>query len=201
MLRVQLKGEFDMKPRTPFNWLPAAEQPRAFVALLIVTIAALVAEQITGGPLKTDAAPSGIVSFELAGALPVALKIIESWNQTARVYAGLNLGLDFLFIAAYASCIGLGCVLVARNLARQSAPVATIGVALAWALWLAALLDCTENYVLINLLLGSQQAAFAALAQWCAIPKFLIVGLGIAYVLLGALAAMALKPRGAASSA
>ncbi len=189
-----------MKPRTPFNWLPVAEQPRAFVVLLVVTIAAMVAEQVTGAPLKTDAAPSGIVSFELAGTLPVAQKIVESWGAAGRVYAGLNLGLDFLFIAAYASCIGLGCVLVARNLARQSVAVATIGVALAWALWLAALLDCTENYALINLLLGSQQAAFAAIAQLCAIPKFLIVGLGIAYVLLGALAAMIVKPKSAASA-
>ena len=186
-----------MKPRTPFNWLPVAEQPRAFVALLVVTIAALVAEQITGAPLKTDAAPSGIVSFELAGTLPVAQKIIESWDQTARVYAGLNLGLDFLFIAAYASCIGLGCVLVARRLA-QSALVASVGIVLAWAIWLAALLDCIENYALINLLLGSQQTSFAALAQWCAIPKFAIVGLGIAYVLLGALAAVIVKPKSAA---
>ena len=189
-----------MKLRTPFNWLPVAEQPRAFVALLVLTIATLVAEQITGAPLKTDAAPSGIVSFELAGTLPVAQKIIESWGAAGRVYAGLNLGLDFLFIVAYASCIGLGCVLVARSLARRSALIATVGVALAWALWLAALLDCIENYALINLLLGSQQAAFAALAQWCAIPKFLIVGLGIAYVLLGALAAMIVKPRGSAQS-
>ena len=190
-----------MKPRTPFNWLPVAEQPRAFVVLLVATIATMVAEQITGAPLKTDPAPSGIVSFELAGALPVAQKIIESWGATGRVYAGLNLGLDFLFIAAYASCISLGCVLVARSFARQSALFANLGIVLAWAMWLAALFDCTENYALINLLLGSQQAAFAVIAQWCAIPKFLIVGLGIAYVVLGAVAAMIAKPRGAASAA
>ncbi len=190
-----------MTPRTPFNWLPVAEQPRAFVVLLALTIALLIAEQITGAPLTTDAAPSGIVSFELAGALPVAQSILASWDATARVYAGLNLGLDFLFIAAYASCIGLGCVLVARNLARQSTRVASIGSVLAWALWLAALLDCIENYALIQLLLGSQQAAFAAIAQMCAVPKFLIVGLGIAYVLLGAGAAMIVKPRGVASAA
>jgi hypothetical protein len=190
-----------MNPRTPFNWLPVAEQPRAFVVLLVFTVAAMVAEQVTGAPLKTDAAPSGIVSFELAGALPVAQKIVESWGAVGRVYAGLNLGLDFLFIAAYASCISLGCVLVARSLARQNSLVANLGIVVAWALWLAALLDCTENYALINLLLGSQQAAFAVIAQWCAIPKFLIVGLGIAYVILGAVAATVVKPRSPTSSA
>jgi hypothetical protein len=190
-----------MKPRTPFNWLPVAEQPRAFVVLGVLAIALMLAEQITGAPLRTDAAPSGIVSFELAGALPVAQKIIDSWSATTRVYAGLNLGLDFLFIAAYATCIGLGCVIVARKIAPRCAPVAAAGIVLAWALWLAALLDCVENYALISLLLGSQQSAYAAIAQWCAVPKFMIVGLGIAYVLLGALAAVAVKPRRAASAA
>ena len=190
-----------MKPRTPFNWLPLTEQPRAFFVLLVLTIVVMAVEQISGAPLKTDAAPSGIVSFELAGTLPAAQKILASWDAPTRVYAGLNLGLDFLFIAAYASCIGLGCVLVARRLARQSAVVTFFGVVLAWAIWLAALLDCTENYALIQLLLGSQQAAFAAIAQWCAIPKFLIVGLGILYVVLGAGTAVIVKPRGATSGA
>ena len=184
-----------MKPRTPYNCLQVVEQLRAFVVLFVLTIIAMAAEQITGAPLRTDAAPFGIVSFELAGSLPVAQQIIESWGAAGRVYAGLNLGLDFLFIAVYASCISLGCVIIARNLARQSALFASIGVVLAWALLIAALLDCIENYALISLLLGSQQALFAALAQACAIPKFAIVGVGIAYVLLGALAAMIFKPR------
>lgn len=187
-----------MKFRTPFNWLPVAEQTRAFVVLFVLTIVVMVALQVFGVPLKTDAAPSGIVSFELAGTLPLAQKIIESWGQMERVYAGMNLGLDFLFIVAYASCISLGCVLVARSLAQRSALIASVGVVLAWALWLAALLDCIENYALINLLLSSSQAVFAALAQWCAIPKFLLVGLGITYVILGALAARVFRLRGCA---
>jgi hypothetical protein len=184
-----------MKPRTPFNWLPNAEQPCLFVALFVLTVVAMAAEQVTGVPLRTAAAPSGIISFELAGTMSVAQNIIESWGAAGRVYAGLNLGLDFLFIDAYASCISLGCVIIARNLARQSVFFAFIGVVLAWALLLAALLDCIENFALINLLLGSQQGTFAALAQACAIPKFAIVGVGIVYAIIGALAAMIFKPR------
>ncbi|RPH52014.1 MAG: hypothetical protein EHM85_04590 [Desulfobacteraceae bacterium] len=189
-----------MKFRTPFNWLPIAEQTRAFVVLFVLTIIVMVALQVLGVKLKTDAAPSGIVSFELAGTLPLAQKIIDSWGQTGRVYAGMNLGLDFLFIVAYASCIGLGCVMVARSLEQRSILIAYVGVVLAWALWLAALLDCIENYALINLLLGSPQAVFAALSKWCAIPKFLIVGLGIAYFILGALVARVIKLSGGAQS-
>jgi hypothetical protein len=189
-----------MKFRTPFNWLPIAEQTRAFVVLFVLTIVVMVALQILGVKLKTNAAPSGIVSFELAGTLPLAQKIIDSWGQTERVYAGMNLGLDFLFIVVYASCISLGCVLVARSFEQRSILIAFVGVVLAWALWLSALLDCIENYALIKLLLGSPQAVFVALSQWCAIPKFLIVGLGIAYVILGAFLARVVRLSSGAQS-
>lgn len=184
-----------MKFRTPFNWLSVSEQTRAFVAMFVLTIVVMATLQVLDGHLKTGAAPYGIVSFELAGTLPIAQKIIESWGQTERIYAGLSLGIDFLFIIAYASCIGLGCVLVARSHERRSALIASIGIVLAGALWLAALLDYIENYALIKLLLGSTQAVFAVLAQWCAIPKFLLVGVGIAYVILGAVAARVTKSR------
>lgn len=157
------------------------------------TIVVMVALQVLGGPLKTDAAPYGIVSFELSGTLPLAQKMVESWGEIGQIFAGLNLGLDFLFIVVYSNCIGLGCVIVARNLSRQGAFIATSGIVLAWALWLAALLDCIENYALINVLLRSQQAIFALIARLCAIPKFLIVGIGIAYVIIGALMARAAR--------
>jgi hypothetical protein len=176
-----------LKLSHPFEWLPIAQQTRAFIVLLALTIVLMVALQVLGGPLKTDVAPYGIVSFELAGTLPLAQKIVESWGEMGRIFAGLNLGLDFLFIVVYSNCIGLGCVIVARNLSRHTWFLAVAGIVLAWALWLAALLDCIENFALINILLGSQQAAFALIARWCAIPKFLIVGIGIAYVIFGAI--------------
>ena len=182
-----------MKLRHPFEWLPVAEQPRAFVVLFIVTIALMLAEQITGAPLKTDAAPSGIVSFELAGTLARAQKMVESWGPVGRIYAGLNLGLDFLFLVAYPLCIGLGCVMVARAFSARLAFLSPVGVVLAWGQLLAGLLDSIENCALIQLLLGSQNASLPVVAQWCAIPKFLIVGLGILYVLLGALAARVVR--------
>jgi len=192
-----IHGEPLLKLSHPFEWLPIAKQTRTFIVLLLLTIAVMITLQVLGGPLKTDVAPFGIISFELAGTLPLAQKMVESWGKLGQIFAGLNLGLDFLFIIMYANCIGLGCVIVARNLSRHGAFLATTGIGLSWALWLAALFDCIENYALINLLLGSQQATFALIAKWCAIPKFLIVGLCIAYIILGALAASIVKPKSA----
>jgi hypothetical protein len=63
--------------------------------------------QVTGAPLKTAASPNGIISFEFAGEIAVAQRMVDSWGATGRIYAALNLGLDYLFLAVYACAIGI----------------------------------------------------------------------------------------------
>ena len=48
--------------------------------------------------LKTPEAPAGIISFELAGTLAGAEKIMGSWDGPARIQAGISLGIDFFFL-------------------------------------------------------------------------------------------------------
>jgi len=184
-----------MKIWLPFEWLSESGQKRAFVAWVVLTLVVMVSLQVLGGPLKTEAAPMGIISFELAGELSKAQGMIASWGQQGQVYAGLNLGLDYLFMVAYASAIGLGCVLVSRSWVKKVAFVAWVGAVLSWGLWLAALLDAIENYALIRLLLGSAGELWPALARWCAILKFLLVGVGLVYILLGAILVMVVGRR------
>ncbi|MBI3941564.1 MAG: hypothetical protein HY326_01005 [Chloroflexi bacterium] len=176
-----------MKLRSPFDWLPVAIQGRAFVPLLAGALVLMVSLQAIGGPLITAVAPQGIVSFELAGDLPADQGMMASWGPTGRIHAGLSLGLDYLFIVAYVGAIGLGCVLVARGLARRMAVASGAGTVLAWGLVGAGLLDMLENYALIRTLLGSQADVWPQVARWCAIPKFVIVAGGIGYVLIGAI--------------
>lgn len=171
----------------PFEWLAPSIQKRAFLPLVVVTILVMIALQILGAPLKTDAAPDGIISFEVAGNLPSAQNILVSWGSGGQVYAGLQLGLDYLFIVAYTTSIALGCVLVAQALFNKRSSFAMLGRGLAWALFIAGLLDAIENYALIHLLVGSQDALWPLLAQWCAIPKFAIVAAGLLYVIIGGL--------------
>jgi len=158
-----------------------------FTVLAIITMVAL---QLLGRPLKTAPSPAGIVSYELAGTLEDAHAILESWDAHARVYAGINLGLDYLFIDAYVGAIGLGCVVVGRRLRGAPKGLGSAGAFLAWAMVLAGVLDVVENYALIRLLLGSQAALLPTLARLCAIPKFLIVLISLIYVLVGALASL-----------
>ena len=174
-----------MRFRHPFEWLSPRGQNTAFVAFFLLAIVLMVTLQALGNPLATDTAPAGIVSFELAGDLTTAGRIIDSWGSAGRVYAGLNLGVDFLFLVTYSGAIALGCALAARVLTSMSSFLGTMGIALSWGQFAAALLDAVENIALIRLLLGSQQAAWPVVARWCALPKFALVAAGLLYVIMG----------------
>ena len=182
-----------MNLQHPFRWISPSAQTRAFIVLLAVTLVVMISLQALGAPLQTRAAPLGIVSFELAGSLPVAQNMLESWGPSGRVYAGVNLGIDYLFLVAYAGSIGLGCVLLAQGLSRRIRSLSRAGVILAWGLIPAGLLDAVENYALIHVLLGSQRELWPVVARWCAIPKFLIVAAGLLFLVLGSIAALVLR--------
>ncbi len=174
-----------MKLSHPFIWLTESGQSRAFVVASILALLVMASLRVLDAPLKTAAAPGGIISYEFARDLEGARRILDSWGPEARVYAGLSLGLDYLFMVSYACALGLGCVLVARRLSRWSRGLAALGVVLSWGQWLAALLDATENYALIRLLLGSARTLWPAMACGCALTKFLLVGAGILFIGVG----------------
>ena len=62
-----------------------------------------------------------------------------------------------------------------------------LGVGIGMGPILAALLDASENFALINLAFGSQRESWPIIARWCALVKFGIVGAGLAYILTGTL--------------
>jgi hypothetical protein len=174
-----------MELRHPFEWISLSAQKRTFWVLFVVTIIVMASMQVIDIPLKSELAPSGILSFEFAGDLSHAQKITESWGGSGRIAAGLSLGLDYLFLLIYAGSIGMGCVLVARSVSKRTKQLSKIGILLAWALLLAALLDAVENYALIRVLLGSNLVYWPRVAAWCAVPKFVIVAAGLVYLLIG----------------
>jgi hypothetical protein len=83
--------------------------------------------------------------------------------------------------------------LASRRFLQRSSYLSGVGAILAWTIFGAALFDSVENYALIQLLLGAEQSLWPVLARICAIPKFLIVGLGLLYILLGAMTWLAAK--------
>ncbi|HEY47980.1 MAG TPA: hypothetical protein G4O14_14520 [Anaerolineae bacterium] len=184
-----------MTPRHPFEWISPSAQKCVFWILLILTFFIMATLRVLDVPLKTEIAPSGIVSFEFAGDLSLAQKMVESWGQRGQIVAGLSLGLDYLFLLTYAGSIGMGCVLVARSVSKLAKQLSNAGIYLAWALLLAALLDALENYALIRVLSGSNSAIWPKVATWCAVPKFVIVAAGLAYILIGAVVSLLSRQR------
>jgi hypothetical protein len=184
-----------MKLYHPFAWLSESLQKNVFVIMFPVTLIVMYVMGILGNPLKTTVAPGGIVDYELAGTLAASQAILKSWGEAERIYVGLGLGFDFVYIICYSITIALGCVLIARALSLRIPILSSIGFGLAWTLFIAGILDGIENYSLIQLLLGAQAESFALIARWCAIPKFAFVALGLVYVVMGTVLAFVTKPR------
>jgi hypothetical protein len=162
---------------------------------LVLTLLLMFALNLIGAPLITEASPSGIISFEFAGTVSNARSMIESWGDDGQFPSGLSLGLDYLYLFSYSITIALGCVLVSQSLSSRVRTLPLAGVILAWAQFLAAILDALENYGLIRVVFGSGNELWPAVARWCAGPKFLIVALGLLYVLAGVLLVVVIKPR------
>jgi len=174
-----------MRPLGPFQWISDSALKPALAVSSLATLALMATLNALGATLRTEASPAGIVSFEFAGSLPAAQRMMDSWGETGRIYAGLNLGLDYLFLVAYPFSIGLACVMVSRRLHTRGGGISRLGIGLAWGQGAAGLLDALENYGLIRVLLGTQIEAWPTIARLAATGKFILVALGLLYVLVG----------------
>ena len=167
----------------PLGFIPDGKRKAVFyVALAATLIVMVIFRFVLDPPLQTEAAPQGIVSFELAGSQLKAEEIIASWDATAQLYAAFGLGFDFLFMPIYAAAIALGVLLAAG---RHPGRFASVGAWIGWGAFVAALFDSAENICLFNLLLGNSGANYAGMAAFYASVKFGLILLGIGYALIG----------------
>ncbi len=176
-----------MQVKPPFNQVNQATRKRWMWIFIVLALLMSYIMTNIGAPLKTDAASSGIISYEFAGSVANAQAMINSWDAQAKIHAGLSLGLDFLYPFVYAMAISLAVVVASGRFAGW---FNQLGGLLVWGVWVAAILDYTENVSLIMLLLGSTNELWATLAYWCAAVKFLLIILGILYALLGGIHAL-----------
>jgi len=176
-----------------FDTIPPAKRLWVFLPLLVLTLLLMIVLNVVGAPLSTDAATNGIVSFELAGSVSQAHRIIDSWDNATRIRAAFSLGLDFLFLVAYSTTIALACAWAAGVIRARGWPLASAGILLAWGQWLAALLDAVENTALVIILFGSVTEPWPQIARWCAVFKFVLVLSGLVYAAFGAVAWIATR--------
>ena len=161
----------------PLAAIPSGKRARVFVPLLIATLVITFLFRFIGPAQPT------IVDFELAGSVPKAQAIIDAWHEYDRIRAGFSLGFDYLYMPVYSTTIAVACVMAAGVWKRTAWH--TIGLLLAWGLWIAAVSDATENLALLIELLGNNVAPWPQIAQICATIKFGLILLGLLYVVAG----------------
>jgi len=166
----------------PLVFIDPLKRKKVLIFLLLVIFLIFIIFRFLDTPLRTDAAPSGIVSFEIAGSQEKAGQILASWDVRAKLYAAFGLGFDYLFMVVYAISISLICLMVTE---RHTGWFSRLGIWLGWGAYLAALFDSIENIALWNLLSSDTSQIWPILAIWCASIKFTLILSGILYGVIG----------------
>lgn len=182
----------------PLAIIPSQYHKRLFFTFLTLALILFAIFSILDRPLQTEAAPNGIVSFELAGNPPRARAITNSWKQMSLplsavagqpnpeivngsyVYAAFSLGLDYLFMPIYALAIAFATLVAAR---KHDGWLRSLGAVAGYAACAAMLFDALENYSLLQVLVGNIESAYPAIAAFCAIVKFGLILFGLLYAL------------------
>jgi len=173
------------KLKNPFSWLSGDDYANVIYIFAFLTLMLLFSLTIIDRSLKTEPAPRGIISFELAKDFSSSTEILSSWDSTAKLNAALSLGLDYLFLVVYSFFLALSCYVLSQKIAGFNNWLSGAGIGLAWMQFLAAIFDAIENYALIRLLFGSQQAYLPQAAFYFATIKFILITLGLLYLLIG----------------
>ncbi len=160
----------------PLEFVPQNLRKPLFYFLFVFTLVIFGVFRPLDVPLQTSAAPSGIVSFELARTFDSSQAMINSWDEDARLTAAFGLGFDYLFMPVYALALSLGLLLAGSGKASW---YRRMTVWLGWGALAAALFDAVENYSLWQALTGSMNPSFPQIAAFCATIKFIFLITGL----------------------
>ena len=176
----------------PLEFIPIPLRKPFFLIFLFLTILLFAIFWVLDQPLRTGAAPNGIVSFELAGTPLAAREITNSWKQlsallsatgqpnpdivnVAYTFAAFGLGLDYLFMPVYALALSLATLLAAQ---KHIGRIHILLVLAGYGAFTAALFDAVENYALFQVLLGWVNSNYPEIAAFCATIKFGLLAFG-----------------------
>ncbi len=163
----------------PFDWINHDAQQPLLVSLTVLVVCMTALLFWLDRALVTNAAPNGIVSFELARSLERSGAILQSWSQHAKSIAMLVQGIDYLYLLVYPAWFSLASDYLGKRIGGSWQRSAFLT---SWLVLLAIPLDAIENFALIQQLLYGPTRLHAGLAWWCAVPKFALVALAGAFV-------------------
>ena len=168
----------------PLEFIPQYVRKPMFYTFFALTVLIFGVFSTAEPFLRTPAAPSGIVSFELARDVNTAQSMIDSWDANARLYAAFGLGFDYLFMPTYALALSLGLLLASSN---KTGFYHTFAAWMGWGAFAAALFDAVENYALWKELINGAFSPYPEIAAFCATIKFMLLIVGLITALSGRL--------------
>lgn len=122
-----------------------------------------------------------MIAFELNAA--AAPGMFKNWDD-ARPKLRLALLWDFLLIFIYPAAIATACFIAARFLDSHGILAFKYGLVIMCAQLAAAGLDASENFALLRVLRGPKISPWPQIARWCALAKFSLILVGVAYALI-----------------
>ncbi len=145
--------------------------------------------------LKETGGPS-ILGLEFAGSAGEVEQIASEWGAHGVYLARLSLWIDFGFMVSYGAFFTLA-GLATRDFARKHdrKALGTAGLVVPCFAVAAAIFDACENSVWL-LALGGHATSLAPVATGCAIAKFVLIAIAIAYSICGLLAWLRSLKRG-----
>ena len=180
----------------PFEWLPWSGSRWLFFAL---SITAAIVFAVYPGRLgkrlsKTPNPPRGMISFQFAGTVERATRIVASWTPAVRQDALRILLWDYGFIFFYVLNMTYLCVLAGHTFhARHWTMWQTAALGLAWGQLAAGFFDCVENGCLLQILArldsgGAISQPWPLVAAIAAGLKFFFLGCGLLCTLVAIVA-------------
>ena len=158
---------------------------RALIASAIASLAIGAALLVLDARMMDTGGP-GIVGFELAGTQEREAEILADWGDRGTDAAKASLWLDYAYILAYGTFLVLAAS-ATRDLAERRgwARMASLGLPVMAFAAAAAAFDAIED---VGLLLAVDQHGgdlAPRLAQVCALFKFALLAVTIAYLITG----------------
>lgn len=166
----------------PLRSIPRGLLGALTLRLLVLLVFSTALLNFVDVPLRGEASPLGIVSFELAWTPHQALRIMLAWKSRGVLgYAKLIQAVDFVYLLIYGLFLALLATWVGRRLDE-----AVWSKRAVWAAIAAAAFDVLENVVLLyELLRLTSPAPFPQLAASFAAAKFALVLFAAVYGLVG----------------
>ena len=147
----------------------------------MVAVATLVALGVIDLQLRNAVSLQGVVSFELCAYSGSCRAIVEAWGPMGQIWAGLSLGLDYLFMPAYAAAIFFALRLAAERVPERFRRATRV---VAWTAWGAAVMDAFENLALVRMLVSADADAQAWPAAICATVKFGLLAVALGWLVV-----------------